>query len=477
MKISDTPFSIIAFAPFLADEPPGQQHNGPPLLINSVDQGLSRFGPTLYIPLPRSIAPDCGIQLEFHRLDDFTPESIVERTPWLKALAAGSEQERRSGASLPVDNDPLDSILNMVALPEVPADSGAAGNKRHTEADALISSVLNRVFSDATFRRMEAAWRGVALLLDSGCCGPVALSIMPVQRDTAVETMEASASHLDDDQPDLILLDACFDTTPAGMLLLESVSSLAERLMSPALCWCGPEFFHADSWGGLAPLPYLPNHLDGFLYARWKTLRSRPAAFWTMAFCNGLSIRLPHLCGALGGFFKESSALTAPPVWGAAALMLKAVTATGSPCKAVSRNLQLLESGHPTETVIPVERRQQLLACGILPLVPTRENGVGLPGLVTIDRGNPARTVALSWTIHNLIQLRKESGPAEDGEKVVLQLQEAFSEYLQDPVFTGVERIRLEHSGIGNNGSIILAVKVWATGTEQTEIMEFTFDW
>jgi len=481
VKISDTPFSIIAFAPFLADETPGQQQSGLPLAISSADQGLALLAPSLYIPLPRSMSPDCGIQLAFTRLDDFTPESIVARTAWLKALATGSQQERKAGASSVVQHDALDSILDMIALPEGTADSAHDDTNRLTEADSILAGVLNRIFSDAAFRQMEAAWRGVALLLDSSCCGPVALSIVPVQRDTAVETIEKAASYLDDDPPDLILLDAGFDATPAGMLLLESVSSLAERLMSPALCWCGPEFFYSDRWDGLAPLPYLPNHLDGFSYARWKTLRARPAAFWTMAFCNGLTIRQPYRCDALAGFFKESSPLTAPAVWGAAALMQKAFTVTGNPCKAGLQKLQLFhqegEQVQATETVLPDERCQQLLASGILPLVPMRSGAVGIAQLVTIDRGSPARAVALSWTIHTLIRLRKEYGPAEEGETVVLQLQEAFSGYLQTPVFTGVNTITIDNAGTNRNGTVVLGVRVKPDGPQQTEIIEFTFDW
>lgn len=481
MNMPDSPFSVIAFAPFLAEDAPELQRTDQPLSISSADQGLSLLTPSLYIPLPRILSPECGIQLAFRQLDDFTPESIIARTPWLKALAADSKQERQRERSSATVSDPLATILEMVAVPEGAADSGPEDRSFRTEADTILGGVLNRIFTDAGFRSMEAAWRGVALLFRSHVNGPLSLSLIPVQRDTVVEAIERTARHLDAEPPDLLLCGMAFDATPPGMQILEAASTLAERLLTPTLCWCGPDFFHAGGWDGLTSLPYLPHHLDGFSYARWKTLRTRQAACWTLAACNGLVIRQPHRCGAGSGFFQEQAALLAAPVWGVAALMLKAVDQTGLLCRTAEQNLRSSDGDDTgrstTEAAIPDDRLQQLLACGIIPLVSLRNNRFTIPDLLSIDGSGPAPSMALSWLIHTLIRMRAEHGPAEDRETLASELRQALSEPLKNQTVACIEELQITSADSTDNGAVVLSVKLRPTGAERTKIIEFTFDW
>lgn len=480
MKLPESPFSIVAFAPLLAEDASGLQPAERPPAVSSVDQGLALLAPSLYIPLPPSLSPECGILLEFRQLDDFRPEQIIARTPWLKALAADSRQER-TGRTAPADhNDPLDSILEMVSLPE--ETTAATGDAvQQTEAGNILAGVLRRIFTDDGFRRMEAAWCGVALLFKSHSSGPLSVLLVPVHRDTAVEVIERTAAQLDADPPDLVLCDMPFDATPPGMQILESASGLAERLLTPLLCWCGPDFFSIDGWDKLSTLPYLPHHLNNFSHARWKTLRKRQAACWTMALCNSLVIRRPYRCDAEAGFFQEQAPLPAAPVWGAAALILKAVMQTGSIGRAAAQHLQPVEDldtfQDVTEATVPGERQQQLLACGIIPLVSSPNSSIAIPGLLSIDGGSPAAILALSRIIHSLIRLRRAYGPADDVASLAAKLQYLYTKLIRDQIVSDIHELMITPAGMTDEGSSVLAVTLKPSGAEGTKIIEFTFDW
>lgn len=477
MQIPDNPFYIVAFAPFLSAEAAGKQGAARLLSVQSVDQGLAALRPSLYIPLPKALSPDRGITLEFVSLADFEPDAIVARTPWMRALRDGRGLGAGKGMASEAEKS-LDSIFDMVELPGKRGGSRELPVAEGNEADAIISGALNRIFSDDDFQRMEAAWQGVALLFEEAGADRLHLEIVPVARETAAEALESSARQLDAAPPDLILVDAPFDSTPVGMQLLEAAATLAERLMSPAVCWCGPDFLHLDAWPGLEALPYLPNHLDGFSFARWKALRARPAAFWTTAACNRLLLKPPSGEAPSAGMSGRAACLA--PVWAVAALILQSYARSGTPLGLSAQLLRLrdapVDTGMPLEAAISDDRAHQLVASGLLPLMPSGSgSGIRLAEAVTINGEPVVSSLILSTLIHSLICLREIHGPSDDAAVLAAELCGAFALH---PRFKGAlpdGAIIFEAAGNGD-GSVVLGVTLKKRPSGAKNI-EFTFVW
>jgi hypothetical protein len=479
MQISEQPFSIIAFAPFLPAETVEKTAIPQPLPIQSADHGLALLRPSLYIPLPLSLAPEAGIQLEFALLADFAPEAIVARTPWLRALRDGS-RTISAPAQPATAATTLDSILDMVDFPgsgEVGArQSDAEGN----EADAIVSGVLTRIFADDEFRRMEAAWRGVALLFEAAGAARLRLALVPVSRENAAEVLATCGPLLDADPPDFLVLDAPFDGTPVGMGLLEAAANLAERLLSPAVCWFGPDFLHLDAWSGLEHLPYLPHHLESFSFAQWKALRAESAVFWTIAACNGFSLTSAGHGEASSKLFRRGKPNFMAAVWGVAALLVQSHARTGSPLGIASQLLRVQDADSPgwtsLETAITGDRIRQMAASGLLPLVQSRGKGIHLAEAVTINGESILSPLALSTLIHTLIRLRQNSGPSSDPDHLAGILNEIFSRH---PRFKGIlpaGAVTFKAVGKDARGRVILGVML-QHGESWGKNIECTFMW
>ncbi|MBV5319132.1 MAG: type VI secretion system contractile sheath large subunit [Desulfobulbaceae bacterium] len=479
MQIPEQPFAIVAFGPFLPAETAAQSAVMQPLPIQSADHGLALLRPSLYLPLPKALSPDGGIQLEFTSLADFAPDAIVARTPWLRALRdgshAGSMQAQPTTAATT-----LDSILDMIDLP----GKGEGGARRSAaegnEADAIVAGVLTRISADDDFRRMDAAWQGVALLFEAAGAEQLRLALVPVTRENAAEVLASSAPLLDDDPPDLIVLDTPFDATPVGMLLLEAAANLAERQLSPAICWFGPDFLHLDAWSGLEHLPYLPHHLEGFSFAKWKALRAQPAAFWTIAACNRFSLTPSRHDDAPSELFRPSKPNYLAPVWGVAALLVQSNVRAGSPLGIASQLLRVQDDNvagwMPLEITITGDRAQQMAASGLLPLVQSRGNGIHLAEAVTINGESILAPLILSTIIHTLIGLRQSYGPSSAPDHLAGALDEVFSRH---PRFKGVlpsNAVTFEAVGSDAQGRVILGVMLKHRGAGGKNI-EFTFKW
>jgi len=478
MQIPEQPFSIVAFAPFLPAETAENTAISQPLPIQSADHGLTLLHPSLYIPLPKSLSPDSGILLEFTSLADFAPDAMVARTPWLKALRDGSRVSAQAQPTAAATT--LDSILDMVDLPGKQEKGARRADTEGNEADAIVSGVLTRIAADDDFRRMEAAWQGVALLFEAAGAEQLRLALVPVTRENAAEVLASSGPLLDDDPPDLLVLDAPFDATPVGMLLLDAAANLAERQMSPVVCWFGPDFLHLDTWSDLEHLPYLPHHLENFSFARWRALRAQPAAFWTIAACNRFSLTPSGYGDASPEPFSRINPIFLGPVWGVAALLVQSHARTGSPLRFATQLLRVPDNDDagwmPLEIAITLDRTHQMAASGLLPLVQSRGKNIHLAEAVTINGESILAPLILTTIIHTLIELRQVSGPSNDPNDLANTMNEVFSRH---PRFKGVlpaGAVSFEVVGNDAQGRVILGVML-QHGEFCGKNIEFTFMW
>ncbi len=479
MQIPEHPFSIVAFAPLLSAETAEKTGATKPVSIQSAEHGLTLLRPSLYISLPQSLAPEAGILLEFTSLADFAPDAIVARTPWLRALRDGSRAESAPAQSTAAATT-LDSILDMVDFPGKGEEGARRSDAVGNEADAIVSGVLTRIFADDDFRRIEAAWQGVALLFEAAGAEQLRLTLVPVTRENAAEVLASSGPLLDDDPPDLLVLDVPFDATPVGMLLLEAAANLAERQMSPAFCWFGPDFLHLDTWSGLEHLPYLPHHLEGFSFAQWKALRAQPAASWTIAACNRFSLTPSGQGDASSGLFRRSKPNFLAPVWGVAALLVQSHARTGSPLGIASQLLRVQDTEvagwTPLETTITGDRTLQMAASGLVPLVQSRGKGIHLAEAVTVNGESILAPLILSTIIHTLIGLRQSAGPSSDPDHLANALNEVFSRHPRFKAVLPAGAVTFEAVGKDSQGPVLLNVMLKHREFCGKNI-EFTFMW
>ncbi len=464
MKITDSRYTIIAIAPFLGDEPSEKACDPTPIAIENADQGLKILSPSLYLPLPGHLAPEGGIQLYFKKINDFTPDAIIEATPWLRRLKSA---EISSKAMIP--DDPISSLLDMVDMPDTANSTSVAEKGRGSDTEDLLSVVMQRILNSPQFRQLEAVWQGLELLTSRLQQETFKVYILPVTTDEACETLKQIFPSLNSIHPELLLLDLPFDSTPQGMKLLEAASGLAEQLMAPVACWCGHQFFQLDSWNRFNSLPYLPNHLEGFVYARWKKLKSSLSANWTAVCCNGLL----YNPASVKKFDINTKKMIAP-VWAFATMLSDTLQHTVNSNSSSVRRLSLDFDEAETETVFSEERVHQLLESGLLPLLPISGNMIGIPALDAID-GSPLKiNLKLSKLIHNILELRKEYGSYEDGYLLANDLQSAFDEYHKTRNDTSA--VTIKYTGIADRETLRLAITA-SFSANSTQRIEFTFDW
>lgn len=471
MQISDTPFSIVAISCFLDPESDESASFREPVTVATLADAFSSLKPAIYIPLPQRLAPEGGITLTFRSMDDFSSQAIVENTPWLRSLNEQASLSSPLKQAKQADYDPLNSLLEMVDIPSA-AGSSTIPAEGEEEYPAAVSAVLKRVFADLRFIGINAAWHGLALLFDERLRGNASVSVLPVYQISAVDQITALSSCLADNPPDLLLLDIDIDATTYGMKLLAAASGMAEELMTPLICRCGPAFFSIDSWDGLESLPYLPNHLDGFSYAKWNGLRSGGSALWTSLCCNGFS-----MLSSSEEKFTAGRPVFTGSLWGVAALMLQALKEKGLPGNAAAIRLSMEQYNISFETEISQERIHQMLECGISPLFQPARGKLGIPALRSVDGSPLSISLGLSRVIHILLRLRSENGPAYDGESLADELQDIFERHLESSACRYPETLTITCSGATERGGVRLSIAAAFSREDGGRRIEFTFDW
>jgi len=395
MRIPDMPFKILVLAPFAMNL--RQPWKEPPIEVDlhDMDAVMDALGISGHFPLPADLCPAGGIDLRISRLKDFHPDALAQGNPFLKQLVTAAEAESPPAAKAQTEAEPraeaadrLDSILNMVAMPEPDEKSAARDSARHAagarQVDTTLQAVLSEIYADPAFRAAEAAWRGLKRLLQQGQ-GPKAgagfhLEIVPVTQDTLEETLGALTISQVNDLPSLVLVDLSFDSTPRSVGLLEKVAQFAEILMAPAVVWASPGLVGLDSWAGLPNLPFLPHHLDSPNFGKLKRLQSQPEANWLAVACNRFLLRYPY--GKENPtrriIFEESLLPWTGPVWAVGALILASFTGNGWPTRFTDwQAFQLKDlplhpvdpnTAVPAEVLISEDRMDQFRRAGIMAL-------------------------------------------------------------------------------------------------------------
>jgi type VI secretion system protein ImpC len=460
MMTTPPPYTILALGPFCPVPETGFSAPIISVETKTLQEAFGQLSPRLWIPAPGDICPSGGLTLQPSSLRDLTPDGLIRTTPYLKDLSDAGEfiaKGQSSGADpadiaarvratwphLPLDlsipaasaqpavrqESAIDDILAMVAMPGGDAQvrsrsaGGPADWKR--QLDDLVVANIVCIFTNEDFRTFEASWRGVECLGRRGGIGEagsrVALKIVPVSAATLSGTLDYLAVELATDTPDLILIDLCQDNSPGGIEGLGKIAAFAATLLTPTAAWINPGFFHLDNWRELHHLPYLKNHLDDAIYAKWRKLREEPSGQWLALTCNRFLTR-----PAYGEdnrpravVFSETEPLWISPVWALGTLAARSVGRFGWPTrltdylavnlKDLAVSLQGDDTGAATETIFPDDRIRQFVEIGITPLagVPGQDTAF-IPKAAVASGASLLSQMFFSRIIGFLIRLREE---------------------------------------------------------------------
>ncbi|HVE40141.1 MAG TPA: type VI secretion system contractile sheath large subunit [Planctomycetota bacterium] len=303
-------------------------------------------------------------------------EDLVDLGSAPAADAVSPEQIERTTANL------IDAVIGSSSAPKpAPAALRAVG----AQAEAAVAPMLRAVLHDPRFRELEAAWRGLRMLVRSvdfrsGC----RLHVVAAPRSALLHAVRETALPLADDlrsqgKTSCLLLDFTFDGSEDELV---AIAEDAAARSLPAIASAGLEVAVRELAAGLGDASQ----------GAWLRLRSAPAARWLALAANRFLLRVPY--GAAGDppknlAFEELQNPETPLPWGRAGWLLAALIAgsvakTGWGCDFSGRDAAAgveplpMRPGEadttPLETDLTDAAAHALGDAGLLPLACRRGN-------------------------------------------------------------------------------------------------------
>ncbi len=297
-------------------------------------------------------------------------EDLVDLGGAPAADAVSPEQIERTTANL------IDAVIGGSSSPKpAPAALRAVG----AQAEAAVAPMLRAVLHDPRFRDLEAAWRGLRMLVRSvdfrsGC----RLHVVAAPRPALLRAIRETALPLVDElrsqgKTSCLLLDFSFDGSEEELV---TIAEEAAARSLPAIASAGLEVAVRELAAGLGDASQ----------GAWLRLRSAAAARWLALAANRFLLRLPY--GAAGDppknlAFEEITGPETPLPWGRpgwflAALIAGSVAKTGWGCDFSGRDAASaveplpLRPGDgettPLETELSEAAANALGDAGLLPL-------------------------------------------------------------------------------------------------------------
>jgi len=494
------PFKILALAPFAMEQQEAWTEAPLPVELPDLDQVISRLGVSGYFPVPNDLCPAGGVEIRISRLKEFHPDALIQSTPYLshllaareilsnKQLTAAEKKQRlaewpdlpdlpiaeETANTTPKADGGLDNILSMVAMPDEASDGEKARDlSASANVDAIIQSVLCRVYEFESFRDAEAAWRGVKLLLQqgAGANGDFRLEIVPVNADTLADTIGALTVRLVNDLPSLILVDLPFDNTANSTAMLEKVAQFAEMLMAPAIVWASPRLLDLDTWTELGRLAFIPHHLDAPHFAKFNRLKAQSEASWVALACNRVLSRYAYGSENRPKIipFEETGHAWLSPVWPLAALILKSFTETGWPtrftdwqsCQIGDLPVHFIDSKTvaPAEALISEDRLDQCRRAGLMPIAVKANRDVAfVPIETTLGGASLAYQLFAARVTQLLLWSRDNLAPDLTGPALEAELNRVFEYFWQKSGHSGPEVIEIIAGQPDNENRIPLKI-------------------
>lgn len=502
IQIPRVPFKILALGRFSPSYPGVWQE--PPIHVDRLepDQAMRGLDLTCHISVSKQVCPAGTVTIRPTSLKEFHPDHLSRASRFFAELVEAKrvveeavrtgmapdhfrqrlsdfsmlpplapETVIRSKTSAAKAPNGLDDLLNMVALPDrdqpAPSDGIATG-----QFASLARLALEQVYADPDFRATEAVWRGVRYLTAQlSEKSDVALALVPAEPETLEETLNAVGPHLEAAPPSLLVIDLPLDNSAVSMDLLATVGGLSERLLAPAICWISHRFLHVEGWDGLEKLAYLPHHIAGQPYAKWRRFTQSAAARWLAITCNPLLARPPFGPGNMPRIvpFQEANLLWMSPVWCFAGLIAQSMVKTSWPTRFTSWKefraedlpVAVSEKKKARSAMVDIseDRFGQFLSAGITPvLVPKSKDYAIVPDETTAAGTSFAYQCLLARTVQILMALEVDVGASSLQDDIALVLKHRFSLFWEKTGFPPPEDLLISNRGTAPNGGTVVAI-------------------
>lgn len=316
----------------------------------------------------------------------------LEPAPAGAAAAAGSAPASSAAAAS------VDSILAQVGAPDARASArravdaltsrtgsrgapGPAGALR-AAIDALVAAQLDEILHAPAFRRLEAAWRGLRMLVSrSDFRAGIEIAASSASPAHAAAALAAACAESDFD---CALVAAELDASARDLGVAQALGAAGAAAQTPVCASVAPAFFGLEAWAGARRMraPHLV--FDESQYAAWRSFQEREESRWLVLAANRVALRAAYGAdgeSARGFAYAEppGAGLFGSPVWALGSLLARAFARTGQCVQlAGTRNglvpdLPLVvvpeaDAPAPLEGVFGNERREDFERIGIAAL-------------------------------------------------------------------------------------------------------------
>jgi type VI secretion system protein ImpC len=187
----------------------------------------------------------------------------------------------------PATSSPAEQFIRQIVAPHIAPTPGAWQSSAIAAAEMELSSRLNAMLHHPDLQALEAAWRGVDLLVrrieEPGEIGLLLLDVSPAELRAELLTRsrpEESALFrlLRDRQPSLLIGNFTFGQTADDLRALRQLAEIAARLSAPFIASAAPQLVGCDSFA-LHPDPDdWKLKLPADVAEVWAALRQSPHA-------------------------------------------------------------------------------------------------------------------------------------------------------------------------------------------------------
>jgi type VI secretion system protein ImpC len=196
----------------------------------------------------------------------------------------------------------LDQFIRQVIAPHISAAPNAWQYGAVAAAEMELTNRLSAILHHADFQALEAAWRGIDLLVrrieSSEEIGLLVLdvSLAELQADLARHDVEQSAlfSLLRDSEPKLIVGNYTFGQTADGLRTLGKLAEIAAGLGAPFIATATPQLVGCDSFGAHPDPDNWKEQLPADVSEIWDSLRRSPHALHVGLAAPRFMLRQPY---------------------------------------------------------------------------------------------------------------------------------------------------------------------------------------
>jgi type VI secretion system protein ImpC len=293
------PFKVLICAPLMSDIEDLERHQPVEIQASSINQTMANMAPSVSVfidnawlcELMQVDRQSLQIDYQFNQLDDFLPECIIEKDPYLKEIADIVHQLHQrlqqgkfhfSADDFQCDRIQLD-VLKQEHIKRKDLEILVC------DLEKLLSSVIDKVIHNPSWQTIESAWRSVCWLCDiaanySNCI----IEVLPVCKQALWDDLSA-VSDVDESifyqylyMDNLgqfggipygsVILDEYFTGTGSDITLLKLVANVCAQAHVPLITGTAAGMFEVSDYRDLMNVSILHELHASHRFIKWRSL-------------------------------------------------------------------------------------------------------------------------------------------------------------------------------------------------------------